>query len=133
MLGNFGAVGEAANLFDIVMKGEGYVALPIILRFLEEKIAQGEINQVEGVPWEEHVPALAEVELPRDLREFVCETQFYPPVLGEDVVRELFELSGLRYVAARKGGEGTWNTFSASSRLKACSSRIASSLQRPGR
>jgi len=62
LLGGYAAYPSAADFFDVVVPGEGDLVLPLLLRFLQNSIAAGEIptdSGAEGGMLPSHLPAAA--------------------------------------------------------------------------
>lgn len=104
ILGGFAAIPEFARFYDVVIRGESEVALPMVLSRLLAMLADGRIAHVEPAAWGTMVTGLddflAAAGRPGWVTEFVSGQPYYPPVLGADAAAELTALAGTRYIDA---------------------------------
>lgn len=105
VLGGFAAIPEFAHFYDIVMRGESEIALPMVLARLLSMLAEGRMEPVEPAPWGSMVAGLDDflsaAGRPGWVTEFIeGRPSHYPPVLSAEAAAELTSLSGTRYVDA---------------------------------
>lgn len=102
MLGGMAAMRQNAEIFDIVVEGEGEIKLPLILNFLQRQFALGKVRARPSIVWKDMVPA----KLPDAFTKFDRNTMIYhPPLFTGEMARELLSLSAERYLI---GPDHTW-------------------------
>lgn len=108
ILGGFAAIPEFADFYDVVVRGEGEIALPLILRNALRMLADGEANRAEPVSWGNMVGGLdAMLASPGQqswFSDFARQTQYYPPVFSAEAAAAISGLTGVREVRTEDAG-----------------------------